>query len=140
MSRLGKMPDWQRSFVICGMFACSISGLIYLIGHEFQIQGSVFGARYILAAHGISAMLASLALGSVLTFHIKAGYKSKRKWLSGFGQFTLLITLLISGALLYYGPEEIRDTAIEMHWMVGLLFFSTFLLHVFRKLKAPIHN
>jgi len=36
---------------------------------------------------------------------------------------------LISGALLYYGPEEIRDQVITTHWMIGLAFFAIFLLH-----------
>jgi hypothetical protein len=30
---------------------------------------------------------------------------------------------------LYYGPEEIRDTVIATHWMIGLAFFAIFLLH-----------
>jgi hypothetical protein len=135
MSRLGKMPSWQRSFVICGMLACSITGLTYLLGHEFQIQRHTFGSHNILVAHGITAMLATLAFGSVLPFHIKAGYKSKRKWLSGFGQLTFLAVLLVSGGLLYYGPEEIRDGVIEAHWMVGLLFFAIFMLHAFQKIR-----
>lgn len=122
MSRLGKMPSWQRSFVIYGMMGCSITGLIYLIGHQFEIQRSTLGAHPILVAHGIAAMLATLALGSVLPFHIKAGYKSKRQWWSGFSQLGLLAILLISGALLYYGPEEIRDGVIDTHWVVGIFF------------------
>ena len=141
MSRLGKMPGWQRSFVIGGMLACSITGIAYLAGHEFQIQRSALGSHDILVAHGVAAMIATLALGSVMPFHIKAGYKSKRKWLSGFSQLTFLGVLLISGALLYYGPEEIRDGVIATHWIVGLLFFSIFLLHAFVRLKiSPAIN
>jgi hypothetical protein len=76
-------------------------------------------------------MLATLALGSVLPFHLKAGLKSRKKWLSGMSQLSFLGVLLISGALLYYGPAEIRDSVISIHWIVGLLFFSVFLLHLF---------
>jgi len=132
MSRLGKMPAWQRSFVIGGMLACSISGSLYLLGHEFQIQRSMLGNRYILAAHGIFAILATLALGSVLSFHLKAGIQSKKKWLSGFSQLSFLGGLLITGALLYYGPANIRDEVVVMHWVVGLVFFATFLLHALK--------
>lgn len=74
-------------------------------------------------------MLAMLALGSVLPFHLKAGLKSKRKWLSGLGQLGFLASLIITGALLYYGPEGIRDTVVNLHWMIGLAFFVIFLLH-----------
>ena len=129
MSRLGKMPNWQRLFVISGMVTCSISGSLYLLGHQFQIQRSTLGSHSVLAAHGIAAMIATLALGSVLPFHIKAGFKSKKKWWSGFSQLSFLAVLLISGALLYYGPEEIRDSVINLHWAVGLLFFTVFIWH-----------
>ncbi len=129
MSRLGKMPGWQRLFVIGGMLACSISGSLYLLGHEFQIQRSTLGNHNVLALHGVFAMIATLALGSVLPFHLKAGLKSKRKWLSGLSQLCFLAALLITGALLYYGPAEIRDAVVSTHWTLGLLFFVIFLLH-----------
>ena len=129
MSRLGKMPSWQRSFVIYGMMACSITGLMYLLGHQFQIQRSTLGTHSILAAHGIAAILATLAIGSVLPFHIKAGFKSGRQLWSGFSQLVFLAALIISGTLLYYGPAEIRDGVIVTHWIVGLLFFVIFIWH-----------
>ena len=129
MSRLGKMPSWQRSFVISSMLACSISGSLYLLGHEFQIQRSIFGNHNVLASHGIFAMLATLALGSVLPFHLKAGFKSKKKWMSGFSQLSFLAILLTTSALLYYGSAEMRDSVVIIHWVVGLLFFAIFLLH-----------
>jgi hypothetical protein len=134
MSRLGKMPGWQRTFVICGMMTCSLTGLMYLLGHQFQIQRSTLGHHSVLAAHGVAAMLATLAFGSVLPFHIKVGYKSRRQLWSGFSQLGLLAALLASGALLYYGPEEIRDGVIDTHWVVGILFFAIFILHAFKKL------
>jgi len=133
MSRLGKMPGWQRSFVIYGMMACSITGMMYLLGHQFQIQRSILGSHSILAAHGIAAMLATLAIGSVLPFHIKAGYKSRKQLWSGFSQLGFLAVLLVSGGLLYYGPGEIREKVIDTHWIVGTLFSWIFIWHgVFR--------
>lgn len=128
-SRLGKMPVWQRYFVLAGMLACSITGTAYLLGHEFHIQRAILGAHSVLVWHGVSAMIATIALGSVLPFHLKAGLKSKKKFWSGLSQLIFMSTLLISGAFLYYGPEEIRDTAIATHWMTGLAFFAIFLLH-----------
>jgi len=115
------------------MLTCSITGLLYLLGHQFHIQRAILGKHHILVAHGVAAILASLALGSVLTFHIKAGYQSKRRWISGFSQLSFLAVLLISGALLYYGPEEIRDCVIDTHWIAGLIFFVIFLIHVTKK-------
>jgi hypothetical protein len=129
-SRLGKMPAWQRYFVLVAMLGCSLTGTAYLLGHEFHIQRTLLGIHSVLMWHGISAMLAMIALGSVLPFHLKAGLKSKKKLWSGLSQLIFLTTLLISGALLYYGPAEIRDTTIAAHWITGLAFFALFLLHV----------
>ena len=139
MSRLGKMPGWQRSFVIYGMLACSITGMMYLLGHQLQIQRSIFGSHRILAAHGITAMLATLAIGSVLPFHIKAGYMSSKQLWSGFGQLVFLTVLLVSGALLYYGPEETRDWTIDAHWITGLLFTAIFVIHAFKNIRFSNH-
>jgi hypothetical protein len=130
------MPGWQRSFVIYGMLACSITGMMYLLGHQFQIQRSMLGTHSILAAHGVAAILATLAIGSILPFHIKAGYKSRKQLWSGFSQLGILAALLISGALLYYGPGEIRDFVIDIHWMMGLLFLTIFILHAFSRLRS----
>ena len=128
-SRLGRMPVWQRQFVLTSMLSCSLTGIAYLLGHEFHLGQSIMGKHSVLMWHGISAMVATIALGSVFPFHLKAGLKSKRKLWSGLSQLAFLATLLISGALLYYGPEEIRDQVITTHWMIGLAFFAIFLLH-----------
>ena len=128
-SRLGKMPAWQRYFVFIGILSCSLTGIAYLLGHEFHIERTVLGAHSVLVWHGIAAMAATMALGSVLPFHLRAGLKSRRKLWSGLSQLAFLTILLASGALLYYGPEEIRDSVIEIHWMIGLTFFALFLLH-----------
>jgi hypothetical protein len=130
MSRLGKMPNWQKWFVILGMLSCSFSGIAYLIGHQLQIYRLHLGSHSILAFHGVGAMLATLALGSSLPFHLKAGLQSKRKRVSGISQLSFLGLLLITGALLYYGSEEVRDGVIKVHWVVGISFFIIFLMHV----------
>jgi hypothetical protein len=138
-NRLGRMPVWQRQFVLTSMLSCSLTGIAYLLGHELHVGQSIMGKHSVLMWHGISAMVATIALGSVLPFHLKAGLKSKRKLWSGLSQLAFLATLLISGALLYYGPEEIRDQTITTHWMIGLAFFTIFLLHgvYAKKIGAP---
>ena len=136
-NRLGKMPTWQKHFVQIGMLACSLTGTVYLLGHEFHIERAILGTHSVLAWHGLTAILATLALGSVLPFHLKAGLKSKRKLWSGLGQLAFLAILLVSGALLYYGPAEIRDEVIATHWMMGIVFFAIFLLHGVYTKKLP---
>ena len=136
-NRLGKMPTWQKYFVQIGMLSCSLTGIVYLLGHEFHIERAVLGTHSVLAWHGIAAILASIALGSILPFHLKAGLKSKKRLWSGLSQLAFLAALLVSGALLYYGPEEIRDGVIATHWMIGIAFFAIFLLHGVYSKKLP---
>ena len=136
-NRLGKMPGWQKCFVQIGMLSCSLTGAVYLLGHEFHIERAILGTHSVLAWHGVAAILATLGLGSVLPFHLKAGLKSKRKLWSGLSQLAFLAILLVSGALLYYGPAEIRDVVIATHWMIGITFFAIFLLHGVYAKKLP---
>jgi hypothetical protein len=136
-NRLGKMPVWQKHFVQIGILSCSLTGTVYLLGHEFHIERAVLGTHSVLAWHGIAAILATMALGSVLPFHLKAGLKSKRKLWSGLSQLAFLAILLVSGAMLYYGPAEIRDVVIATHWIIGIVFFAIFLLHGVYAKKLP---
>jgi hypothetical protein len=133
MRQLGKMPAWQRGFVVTGMLICSVTGSAYLLGHEFQIERALLGNHLVLAIHGLSAILASIALGSILPFHLKAGYQSKRKRFSGFTQLGFLLILVITGGLLYYGPAELRKPTIQLHWLTGLVFFAIFIFHAMTK-------
>ena len=133
MRQLGKMPGWQRTFVITGMLACSITGSAYLLGQEFQIERALLGNHLVLAGHGLTAMLASIALGSALPFHLKAGYQSKRKRFSGFTQLGFLLTLIVTGGMLYYGPADLREPTIKLHWLTGLVFFAIFIFHSLMK-------
>ena len=129
MRQLGKMPGWQRTFVITGMLACSITGSAYLLGQEFQIERALLGNHLVLAGHGLTAMLVSIALGSALPFHLKAGYQSKRKRFSGFTQLGFLLALITTGGMLYYGPADLREPTIQLHWLTGLVFFAIFIFH-----------
>ena len=130
MSRLGKMPHWQKWLMMTVMFSCSLSGIAYLIGHQFELHRQILGSHLILTLHGVGAMLATLALGTALPFHLKAGLQSKRKRVSGIGQLSCLGLLMVTGALLYYGSGDIRESAIHLHWVIGVLFFTIFILHV----------
>jgi hypothetical protein len=72
--------------------------------------------------------------------YFKAGLKSKRKLWSGLSQLGFLLILFISGALLYYGSADIRESVVLTHWLVGLVFFSVFMVHGFyvRKSESSI--
>ena len=126
---LGEMPLWQRWFTISTLSICSISGIAFLMGHEFQISRQTLGSHSVLALHGITSALALIAFGAVLPFHIKAGLKAWKNLISGISQLLFLAILVISALFLYYGPEELHDGSKLVHWVLGLVFFIIFIFH-----------
>jgi hypothetical protein len=130
---LGKMPNWQRWFSISVLTICSISGIAFLLGHEFKISRNILGDHNILVIHGVSAAIALIAFGTVLPFHIKAGLKAKKNLISGLSQLALLLILIITAMLLYYGPEELHEGSELTHWILGLVFFGFFIFHAINR-------
>ena len=140
MSRLGKMPSWQRSFIVFSFFFCSLSGLAYFFYPELKTYIPISVSRFILAAHGISASFMLIALGLILPVHLKAGWLAKINRLSGVGQFFCLIALIVSGLLLYYGSESLRDLTVLIHYVLGFLLIGLFLGHLFSRRKTEQTN
>jgi hypothetical protein len=137
---LGKMPNWQRWFTISALGTCSLSGIAFLLGHEFHISRTLLGDRTVLIMHGVSAAIALIAFGTILPFHIKAGLKSKKNLISGILQLAILLILTITAMLLYYGPEEVHELSELTHWALGLIFFGTFIFHaISRSIRTQTH-
>jgi len=134
---LGKMPSWQRWFTISILCICSLSGIAFLLGHEFHISRPFMGNRNVLIIHGVSAAIALIAFGTVLPFHIKAGLKAKKNLISGISQLVLLVILVITAMLLYYGPEEAHEGSELTHWVLGLIFFIIFIFHAISRSFTP---
>ena len=132
---LGKMPNWQRWFTISVLCICSLSGIAFLLGHEFHVSRAVLGNRTVLIMHGVSAAVVLIAFGTVLPFHIKAGLKAKKNLISGILQLAFLATLTITAMLLYYGPEELHEGSELTHWILGLIFFAIFIFHAISRSK-----
>jgi len=124
------MPPWQRWFTIFTLIICSISGIAFLMGHEFQLSRQTLGDHSVLALHGITSALTLIAFGTVLPFHIKAGLKAWENLISGISQLLFLAILVITALLLYYGPEELHDGSKLVHWVLGLVFFIIFAFHI----------
>lgn len=131
--RLGKMPRWQRWFTGLAFIICSVSGIAFLLGHEYHLHRSVLGAHNVLVLHGAVSALALIAFGTVMPFHIKAGLQAKQNVISGVIQLVLLLGLVVSALLLYYGPAEWREGSKLTHWVMGLVFFCIFVSHIVRR-------
>lgn len=131
--RLGRMPRWQRWFTVLTFIICSVSGIAFLLGHEYHLHRSVLGAHSVLVLHGVASALVLIAFGTVMPFHIKAGLQAKQNVVSGVFQSVLLLGLVVSALLLYYGPAEWREGSKLTHWVMGLVFFCIFVIHIVRR-------
>jgi hypothetical protein len=125
------MPAWQALSTHIIFVLCAVSGVLYLLAHEFGIALFTIKNHSILIAHGVTAYLFTLLLGAVMPVHIKSGWKSKRNRISGSLMIAVMALLLVSGLFLYYGADT-REAALWVHWVIGcglvLLFPAHYLL------------
>ncbi len=134
--RIGRMPGWQRLPTHLILAVCAFSGLLYFIRHELRIELPGLESHGYLVTHGISAAFALLAFGAVLPAHLRAAWVAKRNRTSGIVMIAVMSVLMLSGLLLYYGSEEMRDGVVLTHWVVGFAAFAAFVLHLVIGRKA----
>lgn len=126
-SRIAHLPKWQSISSHSIFLICACSGVLYLLGHEFEIMPLPIENHSILMAHGVSAYLFVLLFGAVLPTHIKVAWKAKRNRISGGLMIAVMSLLLVSGLFLYYA-DETRNAALWVHWIIGggLVLLFTF--------------
>jgi hypothetical protein len=127
-NKVAHLPYWQ-SFSTHSIFViCALSGVLYLLAHEFEITLLAIENHSILVAHGVSAYLFVLLFGAVMPTHIKSGWKNKRNRTSGGFMVAVMALLLVSGLFLYYGADT-REAALWVHWVIGCGLVLLFPLH-----------
>ena len=117
-SRVAHLPTWQSISSHTIFLICATSGVLYLLGHQFEIHPLAIEDHHILIIHGVAAYLFVLLFGAVLPTHIKAAWKAKRNRISGSLMISVMSLLLISGLFLYYA-DVTRDAALWVHWIIG---------------------
>ena len=134
-SRVAHLPFWQSFSTHTIFLICAISGVLYLLAHEFEIKALAVENHSILVAHGFSAYLFVLLFGAAMPNHIKGGWHNKRNRISGGAMVLVMALLLLSGLSLYYG-DETRDAALWVHWVIGIGLVLLFPLHFIRGRRA----
>lgn len=134
-SRVAHLPLWQSTSINLIFIICAISGVLYLLAHEFEIKALNVENHSILVVHGFAAYFFVMLFGAVMPTHIKAGWKSKRNQLSGGLMVAVMALLLVSGLFLYYG-DVTRDAALWVHWVIGCGLVLLFPLHFIRGRRA----
>jgi cytochrome b subunit of formate dehydrogenase len=86
---------------------------------------------YLIAAHGLAAMVFLLALGATFTLHVREGWRRRLNRASGTVVLAIAGVLILSAFGLYYiGSEALRDWASDLHIAVGLALPVLLAVHV----------
>jgi hypothetical protein len=84
-----------------------------------------------LKLHGVAAFATLLALGAMLATHALRGWALRRNRASGSVIVAVLVVLTVTGYALYYLVDDrTRPPVSLLHWVLGLAFVPTFVVHI----------
>ncbi len=140
--RAGRLPGWQRVPTYLVFAICALSGLLFFLRHDLYLDIPGIATHSYLVVHGTSAAFALLAIGAVLPGHLRVAWLARRNRLSGMVMLLVMGLLMLSGLMLYYGSEEMRDAAVLTHWIVAVAAIAALPLHLIlgRRKSAPAHG
>jgi len=128
-NRIGRLPRWQRIATHAIFGFCALSGVLFFMAHDVHLELPGVSSHSLLVAHGVSAALALMAFGAVMPAHIRIAWSARRNRTTGVILGILLSVLMVSGLLLYYGSEDLREAIVWSHWVMGGLGLLLFPLH-----------
>ena len=129
-SRIGRLPRWQRLPTYAMLVGCALSGVLFFMAHDADLNLTGLAPQNLLMWHGISAQGVLLAMGAVMPAHIRLAWNAQRNRTTGVLLCSLLGVLMASGLWLYYGSEDLRNAAVWSHWIFGGAGLLLFPLHV----------
>ncbi|HQS99533.1 MAG TPA: hypothetical protein PLE48_05775 [Thiobacillus sp.] len=122
-----------------------VSGALWLAFHYFLGVEGDFGPepnpleKWWLRLHGLAAMLALVALGSLLTNHVRLAWQRNKNRRSGLPMLALTAWLAATGYALYYFSSDANAAWLPLlHWTVGLAVPLALTLHILAgRQRAP---
>jgi hypothetical protein len=140
-----QLENWHRLAIYGVTVILVASGLAWLGLHYFGRGSGEFGDAMhpmeplMIKIHGAAAMIALLLYGSLLTDHAVKAWRMRRNLGLGSMMVTVLMILVVTGWLLYYGSDEAtRPTVSAIHWVIGLIIAAVMPLHIWngRRLRS----
>lgn len=121
-----RIEAWLRRLLYTTLAALFASGVAWWMFGEGD------AARpYLIAAHGLAAMIALLALGAIAVLHVRESWKRRRNRWSGLVVATGLGVLVVTAFGLYYiGSDWLRSYTSLVHLVVGVAMPLLILAHV----------
>jgi hypothetical protein len=127
-----------------------VSGALWLLFHYFFGVEGDFGPephaleKWWLRLHGLAAMLALVALGSLLTNHVRLAWQRNKNRNSGLPMLALTVWLAATGYALYYFSSDANAAWLPLlHWIAGLALPLLLLIHIVvgrRRVAYPQHH
>jgi len=145
-SRVGVLPPGRKQAIYVISAGVWVTGGLWLIFHYFVKAVDEFGfdsvhplEKWWLIAHALFGFWALWMFGVLWPNHIKLGWNTKTRWISGGALFLVIAWLSGSGFLLYYlGDVNWRAWTSLAHWIPGLAGLIAFMLHLsFRWFRGP---
>ncbi len=113
------------------------SGALWLLFHYFLGVEGDFGPephpleKWWLRLHGLAAMLALVAIGSLTTHHMLLAWQRNKNRRSGLPMLLLTAWLAATGYVLYYFSSDANAAWLPLlHWTVGLALPVALTLHI----------
>ena len=135
---MNELARAQRWLLYATLMILAGSGLLWAAFHYFLPwkEAAAIEATA-MKVHGGAAMLALLALGSLLQRHVPKGWRVGRKRVTGLAMLASCAVLIVSGYLLYYaGGEALRQISSYVHLGFGVALSALVLVHIAARLAA----
>lgn len=138
--RLGKMASWQKWSTYLLLSTCLVSGLIWFVLADWLVLMPP-SLKPWWVVHGTSSLLSLLVIGAAVPHHMLVTWRSHRNRWGGFAASLVLLGLLITALLLFYGTEGLHDPVRWIHIGLGLGILILFPWHILRGKRsvAQVH-
>jgi hypothetical protein len=136
LSRRHRLWAWSILGLLWG------SGVAWLVCRYALVQHGEFGdlphplQGWMLRLHGLAAFASLWLVGLLWGLHITRAWPTRKRRITGIGMVAAALLLVLSGYLLYYGGESLRDIAAPLHWILGLAGLPLALVHMPRRQRG----
>jgi len=124
------VPGWQTQFFSLSLILLWITGMLWLVLDFMDL--SSFGQTQLLILHGALIIPALVSLGVLIVSHIPEGWEPTKKRKSGFLLSFIMLFLVISGFVLFYGDSFMNELSYS-HSLTGLFLVPLIFWHFKKK-------
>ncbi|MEO5802260.1 MAG: hypothetical protein ABIR24_01920 [Verrucomicrobiota bacterium] len=132
-SRPSRLSLFVHVAVVGLLLVSFISGAVIWYGQNANDMAGLDSARFNVqiwrTLHGILNPFLCIAFGYLLCQHIRLGWEMKANRLSGFFMEAIFALLILTGAGIYYAPENCQKVFVSGHRISGLLVPLSLTIH-----------